>query len=279
MIKLSLKENEQFQIAPYHQRTSGEHFHDYLELVYVLKGKAYHNLNGEGHFIKENDYFIIDYNNSHGYTTIDSDEIEIINCLFTPAFIDRSLKDCKSFSEVISNYQIKFRYKALSQNPTSCIFHDNGEVLNIIKKLLKEYREKEKGYYELIRCLVTQIIIISMRQLSPADSSDFEEGVTADITDYVDKNYYKKISLSDFAERHNYSTAHLSRKFKTDIGVSFMEYLQRTRIEQCCRLLCDTDKNINDIAESVGYTDIKYFNEVFKKHLNITPYKYRKLNK
>ena len=72
---------------------------------------------------------------------------------------------------------------------------------------------------------------------------------------------------------------YLSRKFKETIGISFREYLQNTRIEQSCRLLVNTNKKIIDIAQSVGYDDVNFFTDIFKKKMNITPREFRKTKK
>jgi hypothetical protein len=54
-------------------------------------------------------------------------------------------------------------------------------------------------------------------------------------------------------------------------------YIQQIRIENACRLLESSDKHIGDIANAVGYEDIKFFCEIFKKHLGISPRRFRTL--
>ncbi len=50
-------------------------------------------------------------------------------------------------------------------------------------------------------------------------------------------------------------------------------------IEESLRLLANTDKKTADIAEAVGYIDIKFFYSVFIKHINMTPGEFKKLNR
>ena len=63
------------------------------------------------------------------------------------------------------------------------------------------------------------------------------------------------------------------------MGMSFAEYLQRTRIEQSCHMLENSDKKINEIASLCGYDNIKFFNKVFKSTLKITPREFKNLYK
>ena len=59
--------------------------------------------------------------------------------------------------------------------------------------------------------------------------------------------------------------------------MNFNDYVQRYRVEQSCTMLKNSDKKIFDIAKAVGYNDLKYFNNVFKKIMGMTPYRFRKL--
>jgi YesN/AraC family two-component response regulator len=69
---------------------------------------------------------------------------------------------------------------------------------------------------------------------------------------------------------------HVSTLFKKEVGVTFQEYVQSVRIKESCRLLINTDQKVADIATKVGYSNIKFFNEVFKRHMEMTPRDFRK---
>ena len=80
-------------------------------------------------------------------------------------------------------------------------------------------------------------------------------------------------------EEMNYRLPYISAKFKKETGITVTKFLQNKRIEQSCRYLAETSLSISQIAENVGYTDIKFFNKVFKQVTKITPREYRKQNK
>ncbi len=58
--------------------------------------------------------------------------------------------------------------------------------------------------------------------------------------------------------------------------MTVFEYAQNIRIEEACKLLKTTDKKVIEIAMSVGYKDLKFFNKVFKRYTDTTPREYRK---
>ncbi len=258
-------------------KKSPSHSHDFLELAYVVKGKAVHILNDAESIISEGDYFILDYNSQHSYYSVNGCEFAVINCLFKPEFIDKSLAKCRNFSEVVNNYMIKHSLSATNISPANYIFHDDdGRVSGMLNDMLDELTEKAAGYYEILRCKLIEIIIQTMRK-SAADMDNLsDDGICAMMIKYAEKHITDKNILTGISERLNFSTAYLSRKFKSDTGMTFSAYIQKIRIEQSCRLLANTNKKITEIAYLSGYSDMKFFNSLFKKHLGVTPREFRK---
>ncbi len=258
---------------------TGLHKHDFLEMVYVIKGKAVHELNGTKTTIRAGDYFIIDYEAYHQYHSVGNREFVIINTLFKPQIVDKVLIHCRSFQDLINHYLIRFNYTMLEKSPTDFIFHDDdGSVLALIEKLQHEFKSKNSGYRELMRCYLLEIIIGTMRRISKKDPRNSYHDCCRYILDYVDENYMKPLTLTDISKELNFSLPYICRRFKNEVGMSFVDYLQRKRIEQSCRLILNTDKKIPDIAELVGYTDTKFFNQVFKKHLKMTPRNFKSIS-
>ena len=73
------------------------------------------------------------------------------------------------------------------------------------------------------------------------------------------------------------SPTYLSALFKKETGDSFSGFLTETRIHAACDLLLNTNHDIIDITEMVGYNDAKYFTKVFRKVMKVSPSAYRKL--
>lgn len=93
---------------------------------------------------------------------------------------------------------------------------------------------------------------------------------------FVAQHYAESISLAQVAKHVCLSTSYFSTLFKTETGTGFVEYLQHIRIEQAKKLLKTSKMRIADIAEKVGYRDIKFFNKIFVKETTVTPSEYRK---
>lgn len=275
--KTRFSQDERVEVMSIRQGDQEFHSHEFLEMVYITNGQALHSIDREDTVVKKGDYFIIDYGSRHKYTLIDGKQFDLINILFKPELIDRSLKNCRSFQELINHYLIHVSYSLLDKKPVDTIYHDaDSEVYGVIKKICREYDEKSPGYIELVRCHIIEIIIMTIRTISENSGEVFTDGVSDFITGYIDANYMNKISLTQLSRRLNFSPQHICRKFRQDTGYTFVEYLQRKRMEQGGRLIINTNKKISEIAELTGYSDVKFFNSVFKKYWQMTPGEFRK---
>lgn len=254
----------------------GVHSHNFLELVYVFKGEAIHNWDNKNVSIKEGDYFVIDYQSHHSYKA-KTDDFELINCLFVPEFIDSSLANCHSFNALISSYQIHFNNDFFTASPSAIIYKDeNGRIRELLLSILNEFTEKSPGYLQFIRSQIIEILIITMRKIYFDPSPDVDNSDIKKILKHTSEKYMDNLTLSAICKNLGYSFSYMSAKFKKETGLTFTEYLQKTRIEQSMRLLVHTDKTINTISNDVGYSDIKSYYKAFKKTTNTTPAKFRK---
>lgn len=94
---------------------------------------------------------------------------------------------------------------------------------------------------------------------------------------FIRENYQKQISLEETAIAANVSPNYLSKLFKSETGVGFLDYLTQIRLKESERLLSETNLSIKEIAAQVGYLDEKYYSKLFKKTTGIKPSEYRRI--
>ncbi len=277
--RIEYLKNFGFVIHTTKDRFVKEHGHSFLEFTYIESGKMEHAFEGEVSTLKSGDYFIVDYGTKHRYKAVDDEELNVINFLFYPDFVDRTLTKDECFEKVVNSYFIRFKYQSLKHSPTGVVFHDdNNEVYKIINQIIKEFREEKDGFFECIRCLIVQMFIIIIRKIGKKEGAKNESEVVKEIIEYIKNHYSEHLSLGDIAKSYNYSLSHISKKFLNEVGVGFTQYLQKIRIEQSCRLLEAGQYSVSEIATLVGYTNIKFFNKVFKDTLGVTPREFKKIN-
>lgn len=94
--------------------------------------------------------------------------------------------------------------------------------------------------------------------------------------DYAEKSYMQEISLSQIAEYVGLSVSHFCALFKQHSGDSFINYMNRLRIDKAKQLLIEPDLKIYEVADMVGFSSLPYFNRVFKNMTGLSPNEYRK---
>lgn len=107
------------------------------------------------------------------------------------------------------------------------------------------------------------------------DQKGFQDNEINVVLNYLEKNYYKKVTLEEVAEYINISPFYLSKIFKKHTGINFIDYLTNLKIEKAKELLEYTDMPVINIAIELSFNEPNYFARVFRKTAGMTPSKYR----
>lgn len=93
---------------------------------------------------------------------------------------------------------------------------------------------------------------------------------------YISESYMlEDISLKSAAAAVNLSPTYLSALFKKEMDMNFSDYLSQMRIDKAKELLCRTSKLVSEISYEVGFSDYRYFGQIFKKYTGQTPREFR----
>ena len=95
---------------------------------------------------------------------------------------------------------------------------------------------------------------------------------------YLENNCSARVSVLELARHMNMSQPNLYKMFTREFGVSPKMYLNEYRIRQAKILLEETDLNISQVADAVGYDDVLVFSSFFSKKVGCAPTVYRKQN-
>jgi two-component system response regulator YesN len=98
------------------------------------------------------------------------------------------------------------------------------------------------------------------------------------VVQYIKSNYRQELRLELLASIFGYNSAYLGKVFHQYTGENFNNYLDRIRITEAKRLLSMHEYKVYEVAEMVGYTNINYFHNKFKKYVGISPLSFKKQN-
>ncbi len=146
------------------------------------------------------------------------------------------------------------------------------------ERLLEKFNECERLESSEELSAIAEIVSDYLKMLyekSPKISGRYHWLVSA-MKRYADKSFQEPITLSEIAATYHKNPKYLGRLFKSEMGISYSEYLISVRLLNAEEMLRKTDSKIIEIALSSGFNSISYFNRAFYKKNGISPSEYRK---
>ncbi|MRN54416.1 response regulator [Paenibacillus monticola] len=124
-------------------------------------------------------------------------------------------------------------------------------------------------------------VVTRMRKASASQAFEFEpiKGSGEKAIDvalhYIKEHYYEDLTLEKMASVVFLNPAYFSQLFKQKTGQGYKEYVTTLRLEQAQQLLLNPKLKLAEIAERVGYQDMRHFTQMFRKRFQLTPTEYR----
>ncbi len=129
--------------------------------------------------------------------------------------------------------------------------------------------ENEEAAYEYISRLLGELA----RNMQGEKTGSSHKTVKQ-LLQYIEENYEQNFGLNELADMAELNPAYLSILFKEEVGVSFVKYLTDLRIEKAKDFL-NSGYRVGEVSDMVGYSNYRYFCDIFKKHEGKTPNEYR----
>ena len=86
----------------------------------------------------------------------------------------------------------------------------------------------------------------------------------------------EQIGLKQIANLVGMNTYYFSAYFKKNTGENFKDYLRNVRLKHAVSLMISTDMSVTEVAQAVGYPDVRTFSDVFQRVYNEKPSAYIK---
>lgn len=255
------------------------HFHDYIEVLYIVKGSMRIQLVNESYDFTSGSIILVDSREVHS-TDIDVNiPTEVIVLKFEPQI----------FSDNDTALEMGYIVPFINPNFSHQKIFKKDELVgtnipNIIKNIFEEYKSKEYGFELAIKAGIYNIFLWILRNRYPVELRTKLERLKSTINmeklqkvlKFVEYHYQEEIPLSIMAEMCNMSYSYFSRQFKVIMGKTFKQYLNFVRINEAQKLILTTDMNITEVAMATGFSNSSYFIKQFRLYKNISPKQYKK---
>ena len=258
------------------------HFHNFLEVGYCEYGTGEMIFGDIVHPYKKDNFTIIPSRYPHTTNSTKGskskwqylfiDVKSILKSLYTDS---KKLKVMDTIIEIINS-------EALFLNTI-----EDKSIADNIKRIMNILSHKQIFYEEEAHASVISLLIKIARKIESKRECSFDEfkpylvsskfsDVVSKAIEYISDNYTKDIKVSELASYLYMSEVHLRRVFDRYMSIGVLEYINLVRISEACKMLKNSTKTINAIANSCGFNDISTFNRNFKRFVGYSPNIWRK---
>ena len=208
--------------------------------------------------------------------------------------LEKSLMENKSSGAVQLTLNFLKRCENSRDISIYSLFTSLIQLMNVINKVYsmkkkKNNTEENKSSYLLFNFKTDLYSFYSMEELKEymkelilhvSEEPEQKSSIVKDLLQYLEWNYQYDITVNELAA-HKYfvNPSYLSRLFKAETGMTFSKYLKELRMKKAAELLKESELKIGDVACCVGYNDVSYFIQTFKKQYSMTPEQFKNSEK
>ncbi len=273
--KKLLKKGQLIMLRPHPRFTVFPcHMHDFVEVMYVLSGEVTHFIDGNRITVKEGELLFLAQNTKHEIATTGKSDIAV-NFIMLPEFFDSPLTMLKYDNSPLKNF-IADSLKANEKNSGYIHFRVSHvkAIQNLVENLIITLTGDDSNKFTVSGYTMGLLFLQLVNHSDMMTYQHHDANITVKILKYIDENY-REGSLFELADILGWDYNGLSREIKRRTGKTYTENVQERRLSQATFMLKNTDLNVLEIAEYVGYDNISYFHRIFYKTYGKTPREYR----
>jgi AraC family transcriptional regulator, melibiose operon regulatory protein len=255
---------------PYHIT---EHWHEDLELFYILDGELGFSVNGKSIILHAGEGILVNSKRIHSNHSVPGKP-----CAFYCSIIHPSLLCSSKYIEQTYLAPLlganSFDYLLLNRNDWTHVIIDEMERLfedsdnkTIELDILESSFRIWKNIYKHVETPPTT-----------AGPASFEIGTFKSMILFIQHHYMEKISLEEIAASGNVGKTLCAKLFKKYASKTPGEYLIYYRIQKSIELLTKTNLSITEISYATGFSSASHYTKTFRERMGCTPLKFRKDN-
>ncbi len=204
--------------------------------------------------------FIAFPDKNYAITNIGTEDVSLTWVSFTGFSVEQYLNRANIYIE-----------KPVYQDCNHEIHNRLNQIFQLSKTFPNRYCPMMSVMYDTFRVLLDANPTRLNEKL--IDNTDF---IAADAVNFIEYHYAKNISVEQIAAAVGVSQKVLYTFFNRTMNISPKQYLIYYRIDKACSRLKSTSQSIQEISETVGYTNQFYFAKEFKRITGMTPSQFRK---
>lgn len=258
------------------QNTENQSINKFWTLIYIKKGIGMYLLKGQLKGLNEGDLLLFPPKLSYSFSSADLGDEYNVNVdasvlLFDEAWLDALLG---VFHEV-GSLVLKIKEMRSAMFVSGLKWMSLSTLMDSLK-----YSEQASRPYNILKILELLSDGRDMLPLTePLLSDDTVTERLSRIERYIDCNVYRKISLEEISAYAGMNRTYFSLFFKKHFHTGLTDYINMKKVSIAAGMLAHSDRSVADIAAEGGFSNVTYFNRIFRKIKGMSPSRYRSEHK
>lgn len=276
--KIVIKENASFSIGIFQDNLEKctWHYHDYYEISFITEGFGKRIVGDSIEEFQPGDLVFIGRNLPHVWIP-NKETLSPSSRSLEMVFLQLPIETLKS--EFLALPELKHVANAIKLSERG--IRITGDTLNLVSNIMLQlpYLDNFERFLQFFRLMD---LIGQSNDLVPLASVNYKNlhfdtknKRILTIHEYLMKNYRESIDLKQIASLVNMAEGSLCRFYKSIVGITIFEYLNKIKVDFACKLLMDKTLTILDVAIDSGFNNLSFFNKQFKKVTGVAPLNYR----
>lgn len=239
-----------------------------------VKGNAVVSINLREHDVKENDFIVLLPDSITHVISLSED------VLFYYVGVSREfLTNLDFIKSTINIYPIMIDHPVLPMDaPIAQLYKEGYLLLNkafaFSKKCISHNRELIVAFLTIILQGTTELYAQHKEWVNNQHNRTFE--LSRKFIQLVIDNYKEQHSVSFYASLLNVSLPHFCTTVKKSVGMTPLEFISSVITMDAKARLKSTDMSVKEIAFTLGFSNLSFFNKFFRQHTGMTPQEFRK---
>lgn len=245
--------------------------HTHYELFIISEGVAYHMINDSVQTVRKGDLFFIRPNDMHSYNFYHSENF----CVRNLGFSTQVLRNVSLFLEQ------EEKMDKLINSEMPAYVHLEGEnfrkvldAMDAAGKLVNSSHPRHARYHA--QCVIALLLEDYFFTYDEKDPWNQMPSWLSELLLNMSKIENLQEGYKKMCELAPCSPSHLCRLLKQICGKTPTQYINQERLKYAVYLLAQTDREILDICECCGFSNVSHFYHLFREQFGVSPAKFRK---
>ena len=233
------------------------HWHEHLEMHYIVRGGADIHLGQQCFHAVEGDLLIANCNELHSGC-----------CTQVPYAANVIVFDMGDLSRELEKKNYIFQP----------LIRGDETVHRLIGQVFSEIQAQDPGYKQLCRALVMELLVYLcrnyvMEMLPERDSAKHKKDLERlnAVLCYIEEHYAQRITVEQLADIVCLSEDRFGHLFREGVGQPPLQYINSMRLRKAMSLLKTNAYTVTEVADAVGFRDYNHFGRLFRKQYGCTP--------